>query len=230
MVNSVAVIGGGASGLTAVKCCLDEGLTPTCFERSDHIGGLWHYTEKAKEGHTTVMKNTIANVSKEVTAYSDFPPAPELPVYMHNMDLDEYLNMYADNFDLGKHIRLNTEVVHIYETEDHKVTGRWNVKVKDVTSDNTNLMTFDAVLICTGVFSRPFMPTYAGIEEFKGRLIHTQDYKNSKGCEDKRVVVVGIGNSAVDAACDISDVCRQVGTVKNLPVRNIVEHKKLETT
>ena len=41
---SVAVLGAGVSGLTAVKCCLDEGLRPVCFERSGYIGGAWHFT------------------------------------------------------------------------------------------------------------------------------------------------------------------------------------------
>uniref|UniRef100_A0A672U8A2 Flavin-containing monooxygenase n=1 Tax=Strigops habroptila TaxID=2489341 RepID=A0A672U8A2_STRHB len=40
----VAVVGAGVSGLTATKCCLDEGLEPTCFEQSQDIGGLWRYT------------------------------------------------------------------------------------------------------------------------------------------------------------------------------------------
>lgn len=40
----VAVVGAGVSGLTAIKCCLEEGLEPTCFEQSRDIGGLWRYT------------------------------------------------------------------------------------------------------------------------------------------------------------------------------------------
>lgn len=40
----VAVVGAGVSGLAATKCCLDEGLEPVCFERSQDIGGLWRYT------------------------------------------------------------------------------------------------------------------------------------------------------------------------------------------
>lgn len=39
----IAVIGAGASGLTSIKCCLDEGLEPICFERTGDIGGLWRY-------------------------------------------------------------------------------------------------------------------------------------------------------------------------------------------
>ena len=41
---NVAVIGAGASGLPAIKCCLDEGLEPTCYEKRGYIGGLWHYS------------------------------------------------------------------------------------------------------------------------------------------------------------------------------------------
>uniref|UniRef100_A0A3Q2WZ88 Flavin-containing monooxygenase n=1 Tax=Haplochromis burtoni TaxID=8153 RepID=A0A3Q2WZ88_HAPBU len=43
MSRRVAVIGGGASGLACIKCCLDEGLEPVCFESSDDIGGLWRF-------------------------------------------------------------------------------------------------------------------------------------------------------------------------------------------
>ena len=54
------------------------------------------------------------------------------------------------------------KVVHIYETADHEVTGHCNVKVKDVSNSNVALLTFDAVLICIGVFSEPTIPKYQG--------------------------------------------------------------------
>ena len=49
-----------------------------------------------------------------------------------------------------------------------------------------------------------------GMDEFKGKLMHTRAYKNERGYEGNRVVVVGIGNAAVDAACDVSPVAGQV--------------------
>lgn len=39
----IAVIGGGVSGLSSIKCCVEEGLEPVCFERTDDIGGLWRF-------------------------------------------------------------------------------------------------------------------------------------------------------------------------------------------
>uniref|UniRef100_A0A8C5PP99 Flavin-containing monooxygenase n=1 Tax=Leptobrachium leishanense TaxID=445787 RepID=A0A8C5PP99_9ANUR len=44
MVKTVAIIGAGMSGLAAVKGCLEDGLEPTCFERTAGIGGLWRFT------------------------------------------------------------------------------------------------------------------------------------------------------------------------------------------
>lgn len=43
MAKKVAVIGAGVSGLISLKCCVDEGLEPTCFEKTEDIGGLWRF-------------------------------------------------------------------------------------------------------------------------------------------------------------------------------------------
>ena len=106
----VAVIGEGASGLAAVKCCLDEGLNVVCFERGHYIGGLWHYTENVEEHQACVMKSTVISTTKEMMTYSDFPMPEDFPIFLHNTGIDRYLNSYADHFSLKKCIRLNHEV------------------------------------------------------------------------------------------------------------------------
>ena len=110
MQKTVAVIGAGASGLAAIKCCLDEGLKPDCFERTDYIGGLWHYTPEIEDGQACVMKSTVINTSKEMMCYSDFPIPKEYAVFMHNKYVEKYFHLYADNFGLKKYIQFNTEV------------------------------------------------------------------------------------------------------------------------
>ena len=80
----VAVIGSGVSGLAAIKCCLDEGLEPVCFERSDQIGGLWRYKDEPEDGQGCVMKSTVINTSKEMMSFSDFPIPDRYPNFMHN--------------------------------------------------------------------------------------------------------------------------------------------------
>ena len=109
--KTVAVLGAGASGLAAIKCCLDEGLEPTCFERTNYIGGLWHYTDNVEEGQSCVMKSTVINTSKEMMCYSDFPIPQEYPPFMHNKYVDKYFNLYANQFKLRDRTKFSTEVL-----------------------------------------------------------------------------------------------------------------------
>ena len=96
----VLIIGAGASGLPAIKCCLDEGLEPYCVERTHDIGGLWNYRENVADDEACVMKSTIINTSKEMMCYSDFPIPREYPNFMHNLMFLKYLRLYADEFKL----------------------------------------------------------------------------------------------------------------------------------
>ena len=80
----ILVIGAGASGLPALKTALEYGFDTICMEKSKDIGGLWRYKDAPEPDEGTVMKSTVINTSKEMTAYSDFPPPPEAANYMHN--------------------------------------------------------------------------------------------------------------------------------------------------
>ncbi|XP_045199208.2 flavin-containing monooxygenase 5-like [Mercenaria mercenaria] len=206
----VVVIGAGASGLTAIKCCLDEGLEPVCFERTNYISGLWHYTDEVEEGQACVMKSTVINTSKEMMCYSDCSIPGDFPIYMHNKYVDKYLHMYADIFKLKKHINFNTEVVSVKPTSSFKTSGTWEVVTRDRTTGNTGTDTFDAVLVCTGHHAEKNMPNFRGLELFKGKVTHTHDYKDYHGYEDKRVLIIGIGNSGGDVATELSRISAQV--------------------
>ena len=66
----IAVIGAGVGGLPAIKCCIEEGLEPVCFELRDDVGGLWNYSDVVVKGRSSVMKSTTTNVSKVETIIS----------------------------------------------------------------------------------------------------------------------------------------------------------------
>lgn len=59
-----------------------------------------------------------------------------------------------------------------------------------------------------------------GLDSFKGEIVHSHDYKTLTGYEDKRIVVIGIGNSGGDAAVELSRVAKQVHAVEVQVVRN----------
>ncbi|CAJ0958392.1 unnamed protein product [Ranitomeya imitator] len=104
-VKTVAVIGAGASGLAAIKCCLDEGLKPICFEKSEDIGGVWRYKFNAEDDRASIYKSVIINTSKEIMCFSDYPIPEDFPNYMHNSKIMEYFKMYAEKFNLLNHIQ-----------------------------------------------------------------------------------------------------------------------------
>ena len=78
----VGIIGGGSSGATACKACLEEDFDVVVYEKTDQTGGLWRYREQVIEGVGSVFKSTIINASKEITAFSDFLFPSHYPNYM----------------------------------------------------------------------------------------------------------------------------------------------------
>ncbi|XP_021354602.1 dimethylaniline monooxygenase [N-oxide-forming] 5-like isoform X2 [Mizuhopecten yessoensis] len=208
--KQVAVIGAGASGLPAIKACVEEGMLPTCFEKSGALGGLWNYTREVREDQSCVMKSTVINTSKEMLSYSDFPVPKDYAMYMHHAYVLKYLNLYAKEFDLAKYIRFRTEVQSVVMANDYETSGRWDVTIKELQSGKVTTETYDAVMVCIGQHTYKYIPEFAGIEKFKGKIFHSHDYRDCRGYEDQKVIVVGVGNSGVDTAVDLSRTSKQV--------------------
>ncbi|XP_056212364.1 flavin-containing monooxygenase 1-like isoform X2 [Falco biarmicus] len=206
----VAVVGAGVSGLTATKCCLDEGLEPTCFEQSQDIGGVWRYTEYIEAGRPSLYPSVISNTSKEMSAFSDFPYPEDFSVFLPNAQLLDYLRRYAEHFSLRGHIKFGTTVVSIRKRPDFATTGQWDV-VTEAGGKQTSHV-FDAIMVCIGNCSEPLLPLHCfpGIEKFQGQYFHSRQYKHPEVFQGKRVLVVGMGNSGADIAVEASRVAAKV--------------------
>lgn len=84
----------------------------------------------------------------------------------------------------------------------HITDKLWKVIVKDVNENVNVTYVTPFVAVCTGHHGTPRMATFPGQETFSGEIIHSVKFKSSKinKMEGKRVLLVGIGNSSVDAA------------------------------
>ncbi|NWU70545.1 FMO4 monooxygenase, partial [Pterocles burchelli] len=211
MVRRVAVIGAGVGGLASIKCCLDEGLEPTCFERSEDIGGLWRYTDSTDSRRVSVYPLLITNTSKEMSCFSDFPCPEDFPNFLPHSLVLEYYRMYAQHFDLLRHIHFKTTAVSVRKRPDFATSGQWEVVTE--TNGVQESHVFDAVMVCTGHYQEPYLPlaSFPGIDaHFKGRYLHSQEYKGPESFRGKRVLVVGIGNTGGDLAVQLSRVAAKV--------------------
>ncbi|PAV88177.1 hypothetical protein WR25_19751 [Diploscapter pachys] len=197
----VGVIGAGASGLPAIKCCIEEGLDVVCYEKTSEVGGLWNYRPGVRNVGATVMESTVVNTSKELMAYSDFPPPENWPNFMHHTKVNEYLQLYAEKFNLLEKIQFNTQVNMV--TRD--MNDKYHVKL-----DSGKVEIFDKLMICTGHHAEPYHPQLNDVHKFKGKIMHAQEYHNTKGFEGKDVFLLGIGNSALDIAVDLAKIAKSV--------------------
>lgn len=206
MSKKICIIGGGASGVTAAKACIEEGHDYVIYEMYKTYGGLWRYRDDDINGLASVAAATIINSSKEMSAFSDFPPRASYPNYMHNSKMVEYIEDYAKHVGCLDKMHFEHKVLNVTKASSFQEDGRWDVEVEDMQTKRTFSEAFDGVMVCTGHHVTPSLATFPGQETFKGQIIHTHSYKKPAEFVGKRVVVVGIGNSGGDVAVELSMV------------------------
>ncbi len=147
---------------------------------------------------------------------------------MHNTKVQEYFNMYMDHFHLKKYIRFNTEILNVKQAHDFSVSGAWDVDVLDKITGSKTTETYDGIMVCTGHHAEIHWPKFPGQDEFQGQMVHTHDYKSHKGYENKKVVVIGIGNSGGDVAVELARISEQVGyyTIGQMYNKTVKKEKK----
>jgi dimethylaniline monooxygenase (N-oxide forming) len=183
------------SGLTAAKALQDRGVPFDCFERSGRIGGLWAFDNP--RGTPTAYRSLVVNTSRERAQLEDLPIPADYPAYAGHEQIAAYLESYADTFGLRERITFNTAV----ERADLGADGSWTVRLEGGDS-----RAYDALVVANGHHWDPLWPDPPFPGVFEGREIHARDYVDPEGLEGKTVVVVGLGNSAVDIAVDVSRV------------------------
>ncbi|XP_077995061.1 flavin-containing monooxygenase 5-like [Glandiceps talaboti] len=197
----VAIIGAGVAGLASIKSCLEENLDPICYERHDKPGGLWNYSNELRPGQgAAIYRSVVTNTSKEMLAFSDFPFAKEYTPFLSHKKILEYLNDYRSNFGLDKYIKFNTTVTDIVKNKGGKY---WKVILKNE-NDSASEEYFDYVMVCIGMYNKPFTPDYPGLDTFHGIKIHASEYRNAEKFRDKKVVVVGGCDTAGEISCEIA--------------------------
>ena len=199
--KKVAVIGAGPSGITAIKNFIDEGFDVTAFERCDGVGGNWRFNDPS--GHSSVFETTHIISSKYTSFYEDYPLPDDASDYPSHKELLSYFDGYAEHFDIKKNIKFGTEVLSCKQQPN----GRWLLKYKHLDGNDEIALEFDALVVCNGHHHVPRYPQYKG--EFSGEYIHSHDYKRAAPFENKRVLVIGGGNSACDVAVETSRISQE---------------------
>jgi dimethylaniline monooxygenase (N-oxide forming) len=194
----VCVIGAGCSGLTAAKALHESGFDFDCFEKSDQVGGNWVFGNK--NGVSSAYRRLFINTSRERMEFSDFPMPKHYPVFPHHSQIAEYFNNYVDHFGFRRRITFETGVAHAERAAD----GVWTV-----TLDTGETRRYDALFVANGHHWDPRWPEPPFPGEFHGTTLHAHHYVDNDVFRDKNVVILGMGNSAMDIACEASEVAKK---------------------
>ncbi|OBB62135.1 monooxygenase [Mycobacterium sp. 852013-51886_SCH5428379] len=194
-----AVIGAGISGLTASKMLKDYRVPYTVFESSDRIGGNWAFGNP--NGHSSAYRSLHIDTSKHRLAFKDFPIPEHFPSFPHHSDIKAYLDAYAETFGLLDQIEFGNGVVHAAR----KPSGRW-----DIEDQAGRHREFDLLVVANGHHWDPRMAEFPGT--FTGETIHSHHYVDPQTpltLTGKRILVVGLGNSAADITVELSSKALQ---------------------
>jgi len=198
--QKVCVIGAGSSGIAACQVLNARGLSFDCLEKGSEVGGNWRYENDNEL--SSAYRSLHINTSRGLMAYRTYPMPDDYPDYPNHFQIARYFDDYVDHFALREKIRFRTEVKSVVP-----VDGEWEVTVED-REGNRETQRYRAVLVANGHHWDPRWPepAFPGSERFEGEQIHVHHYREPEALVGKRVLVLGIGNSATDIAVESSRI------------------------
>ncbi|MDQ3741937.1 MAG: NAD(P)-binding domain-containing protein [Actinomycetota bacterium] len=194
---TVALIGAGSSGIAAAKALHERGIDFDVYEKSDRVGGNWVFGNK--NGMSAAYRYLHINTSRERMQYSDFPMPLSYPDFPRHDQIAAYFDSYVDHFGFRDRIRFEDGV----ERAERLPDGSW-----EVSAERSGTKRYDMLLVANGHHwdKRWPEPAFPGADEFEGVQMHAHDYVDNEFLRDKNVVVLGMGNSAMDIAVEAGDV------------------------
>ncbi len=198
---TACIIGAGSSGITAAQVLQAQGIDFDCFEMGSGVGGNWRYEND--NGVSSAYRSLHINTSREAMEYAAWPMPASLPDYPSHWQIAQYFDDFVDHFGLRDAITFRTEVTKVAPGTD----GGWDVTIRpreDARAVETRH--YDHVLVANGHHWDPRWPepSFSGSEHFPGEQIHAHYYRTPEVFAGKRVLVLGIGNSATDIAVEAS--------------------------
>ena len=211
MNKRVAVIGAGPSGLAQLRAFQSAAAKGAdipevvCFEKQDNWGGLWNYTwrtgvdQHGEPVHCSMYRYLWSNGPKEGLEFADYSFDEHFgrPIasYPPRAVLFDYIEGRVKKAGVRQWIRFNTAVRHV--TYD-AASAQFTVTVHDFASDRTYSEQFDYVVMASGHFSTPNVPSFPGFDAFNGRVLHAHDFRDAREFAGKDVLLIGTSYSAED--------------------------------
>jgi putative flavoprotein involved in K+ transport len=182
--GDVIIVGGGPAGLSTAGALKHAGLESTILDRGERIGQSWEQRYERLHLHTVRAYSGLAH----------FPIPDTFPKYLAKNQYAGYLRDYAAHFELN--FVPNTRVTRIRQDKTDGQAG-WAVDSRSKT------WLARVVVVATGQFGQPVTPDWPGLAQFGGECLHSSKYTSGRAFAQRRVLVIGNGNSGMEIAVDL---------------------------
>jgi len=213
LVSGPVIVGAGPSGLAVAACLKEKGVPSMVIERADCIASLWQ--------HQTYDRLSL-HLPKKFCELPLMPFPPNFPTYPSKVQFIQYLEDYARKFEINPvfnetvqraefdqtlgfwRVKTSSRVVGSVTTWKPAKAGKANeARAKEGITTTATEYVCRWLVVATGENAEMVVPELEGLEEFRGRVVHTSLYTNGEGFRGKKVLVVGCGNSGMEVCLDL---------------------------
>jgi cation diffusion facilitator CzcD-associated flavoprotein CzcO len=183
----VVVVGGGPAGLATSAELRRRRIEHVVLERGDTAGHSW----------ANLYDSLTLHTGKHLSSLPGLPFDRRVPLFPSRRDFLAYLHRYAEALKLPIETRRN--VIALERRSDE-----WLVR-----TDRGDIIARDVVM-ATGIIASPRLPDIPGRERFRGRVMHSVEYRRPAGFAGRRVLVVGVGNSGGEIGSELANAGARV--------------------
>jgi len=204
----VIVVGAGLSGVGAgchlTRNCPDKSFV--LLEARDAMGGTWDLFRYPG----------IRSDSDMFTLGYSFKPWADAKAIADGPAIRTYIEDTAREYGVDQKIRYGHKVVRAEWSSDE---SRWTVHAERTDTGDTAQLTCNFLFPCTGYYhyTEPYTPEFAGAERFQGQIIHPQHWPEDLDYDEKRVVVIGSGATAVTLVPEMAKTAAHVTMLQRSP-------------
>ena len=180
--SDAIIIGAGPAGLACAVTMRAAGLNAAVLDKAGTVGSAWRRHYDRFHLHTDRRHSGLPGLAMP----------QNYPAYPSRAQMVDYLESYAVRFDVRP--AFNTTVSRV-----RREAAQWRV---ETTREQPSA---PVIVIATGIADTPYRPAWPGSDSYRGRLIHSSDYRNPQAFAGKRALVVGFGNSGGEIALDLAN-------------------------
>ena len=180
--SEALIVGAGPAGLATAQALRSRGIPFAILEREQTLAPAWQRHYERLHLHT----------AKRFSSLPGMPFPDEAPTYPSRRQVIEYLNAYAERFELRPRLGVEVQRLHSEGTSWRVVTNEGEMRASNV-------------VLATGLNAVPMQPRWPGMDEYRGELLHSSAYRNAARWVGRRVLVVGAGNSGAEIALDLAE-------------------------